>query len=220
MNDMFTKIERGKYIGYYLLGVTCGPTLAPVISGFISSTGKWRWVFWLLLILSAIVTVFSFLFLKETYKPVLEQKNKNASSAIENSGNANVPKEGEAERKPIVRILVDALTRPLLILITRPIAICIALIQSMISGVLYLFFTGIPAIWEGEYHFPIQKAGLTYLGLLVGMLFSLFAVKLFDKLGYGRGFSLLGFCTIGLSGILPILYIFGERLRRIGTQKN
>ncbi|EEB07953.1 membrane transporter [Schizosaccharomyces japonicus yFS275] len=328
INDMFTKVERGKYIGYYLLGVTCGPTLAPVISGFISSTGKWRWDFWLLLILSAVVTVFSFLFLKETYKPVLDQKNKNAPSAIENPVNAKVPKEGEAERETIFRILVDALARPLLILITRPIAICMALIQSMLSGVLYIFFTGIPEIWEGEYHFSVQMVGLTYLGLMVGMLFSLlvilpfnqklyiflvkkrggqavpelripmgilgcllcstsmfvfgwtvqykvfwfvpvlfssflgagmilvfttlnmyivdiygryaasaiagtnipknicgatfplFAGKLFDKLNYGWGFSLLGFCTIGLSGTLPFLYFFGERLRRIGTKKN
>ncbi|KAL8946930.1 MAG: hypothetical protein Q9183_007841, partial [Haloplaca sp. 2 TL-2023] len=62
--------------GWYLLGPLLGPTLGPLFGGLIVQHLKWRWVFWLLTIICTINTVLAFLFLKESYAPVILENRK------------------------------------------------------------------------------------------------------------------------------------------------
>ena len=57
IGDMFPITERGKAMTIWMLGPVVGPTVAPVIGGFVSETIGWRWVNWLSFIPAAVVVV-------------------------------------------------------------------------------------------------------------------------------------------------------------------
>lgn len=53
VTETFFKSERAFYIGVWTLMVTLGPPAAPFFMGFVAhQTGGWRWIYWVLTIVS------------------------------------------------------------------------------------------------------------------------------------------------------------------------
>ena len=52
-------------------GPLIGPVVGPVAGGFLAHAEGWRWVFWLLAILSGTMSLIALPILRETYAPVL-----------------------------------------------------------------------------------------------------------------------------------------------------
>lgn len=53
VTETFFKSERAFYIGVWTLMVTLGPPAAPFFMGFVAyQTGSWRWIYWVLTIVS------------------------------------------------------------------------------------------------------------------------------------------------------------------------
>ncbi|KAK1147333.1 hypothetical protein N8T08_001410 [Aspergillus melleus] len=69
--DMSTRAERGKYIGYATIGMTLGPALGPVIGGLLDQFLGWRWIFWFLAILGAVLLTVFLVFVPETCRTVV-----------------------------------------------------------------------------------------------------------------------------------------------------
>jgi len=46
--DLFFLHERGKWMGYYIIGLDLGPVLGSLMSGFIVQNLGWRWHLWVL----------------------------------------------------------------------------------------------------------------------------------------------------------------------------
>ena len=70
--DMFDNRTRGTAITLFSICVFTGPLLAPFIGGFIvESHLGWRWTMYLVSIMGFSAFLLDFLFLRETYPPVL-----------------------------------------------------------------------------------------------------------------------------------------------------
>lgn len=69
--DMVTRAERGSWLGYTTLGISLGPALGPVIGGLLNEYLDWHWIFWFLLIFSAVITVLMITILPETGRAVV-----------------------------------------------------------------------------------------------------------------------------------------------------
>jgi multidrug resistance protein len=69
--DLFRPKQRGFASAIFSLGPLFGPVIGPVTGGFIAQRAGWRWVFWVLLIASAIVSIGIECFNKETNHRVL-----------------------------------------------------------------------------------------------------------------------------------------------------
>lgn len=188
LSDMFSKRDRGKYIGIYFLGICLGPAIAPITSGFIAGSSiSWRWEFWILLMLSGVSLLAGVVFLKETYAPVLKRKQaKKLLEKQENQKSVEVkiseitessqqidPDKSFAE---VVHILVTTIRRPLHLLCTQPIMILISLIVGTVYGILYLLFTAFAEVWILQYHFTSGLSGLTYISLSIGQVFAVFVL--------------------------------------------
>lgn len=48
--DMFRQEERGKIMAVWTLPIMLGPTLGPIVGGYLSEAKGWRWDFWFLII--------------------------------------------------------------------------------------------------------------------------------------------------------------------------
>ena len=68
-------------LGVYLVGPLFGPTLGPLIGGLIVGSLQWRWIFWIVMIISGVVTVFVFFFIHETNATVILQGRKKTLSS-------------------------------------------------------------------------------------------------------------------------------------------
>lgn len=63
--------RRGTYSGIFSCMQMLGPVLGPILGGVISETVSWRWIFWLLLIISGVMVTIIFFFLPETLRSLV-----------------------------------------------------------------------------------------------------------------------------------------------------
>ena len=74
IGDMFPKENRRVAMAVWGMGGQLGPILGPVIGGFLSQAKGWRWVFWLLTIMSGAVLLLGTIFLGGTYSVVILER--------------------------------------------------------------------------------------------------------------------------------------------------
>lgn len=68
VSDIWDAGTRGEALAYFTLAPFAGPTLGPVVSGFMAVSGvDWRWVFWLLAIFAGVCLVIIIFTLPETF---------------------------------------------------------------------------------------------------------------------------------------------------------
>jgi len=163
---MYQPSERAGIFGWYLLGPLLGPTLGPLLGGIILENLTWPWLFWILAIICSLISVISFIFLKETYAPVLLARRK---QELESSDGGSYYFEGEDDR-PLSIKLQQSFKRPLKILFTQPIVITMAAYQALLFAVTYSLFTQFEKIYGDGYGFSTLQVGLVYLGPGIGFL--------------------------------------------------
>lgn len=167
LSDMFPPEERAGVFGWYLLGPLLGPTLGPLLGGVIVQRLGWRWIFWILAILCGVNTTSGFLFLRETYVPVLLDGKKRQREKEEDGG-LTFWYDGEDSR-PMSAKLRTSFLRPARIL-AQPIVLTLSLYQALIFSTTYSLYTNFEDIYGGLYGFSTEKVGLMYLGPGLGLL--------------------------------------------------
>ncbi|KIW23325.1 uncharacterized protein PV07_11533 [Cladophialophora immunda] len=168
--DLYTREERGSKMAIFAMGPLIGPVAGPVAGAFLSQNVGWRWVFWVISIAAGVVTVLCFLFMKESYAPVLLERK--AAQLRKSTGNTQYRSKMSTEDSPRAA-LAKALIRPTKMFFMSPIVFIFVVYVSIIYGYLYLLFTTITEIYESIYGFSTGLAGLSYLGIGVGMFIGL-----------------------------------------------
>ncbi|EED15848.1 conserved hypothetical protein [Talaromyces stipitatus ATCC 10500] len=164
--DLMPVEKRGMALAIWTFGPLVGPVIGPVIGGYMALGTTWRWTFWLITILGAAATIASFLFMRETYVPIiLERKAK----ALRKSTGGNMRTKYD-KGQTLRQLIGAAVTRPLRMLIRSPIVLILSLYISIVYSYLYLLLTTYTEIFEGVYGFNSGEAGLAYLGLGVGFI--------------------------------------------------
>ena len=169
--DMFAAKERGGAMALFAMGPLLGPVIGPVAGGFLSQDAGWRWVFWVILICSGVLTCAGFLLLRETYEPVLLQRK--VDVLIKETGNQDLRSKlhpGITKKEYFKRSII----RPTKMLLFSPIVLIFSIYMAIIYGYLYLLFTTLTLVFEGKYGFSQGSVGLTFLGIGVGSLIGLF----------------------------------------------
>ncbi|OAL40056.1 hypothetical protein AYO20_00474 [Fonsecaea nubica] len=179
ISDMYDPSERAGIFGWYLLGPLLGPTLGPLFGGVIVSRLGWRWIYWvvslqILTIVCAINTAIGYLFLKETYAPVLLGRRKADLAQQDSQGLGKKTKyyfDGEDER-PLSKKLQESMKRPFVIFV-QPMVLIMSMYQALIFGTTYSIYTNMQSIYsQPPYSFSSEKIGLLYLGPGLGFLTS------------------------------------------------
>ncbi|KAJ5675650.1 MFS general substrate transporter [Penicillium macrosclerotiorum] len=162
--DLVPAQERGFIMSIFSASMLIGPVLGPVVGGFLAQAKGWRWIFWALTILSGCTTIVAFIFLRETYGPVLLERK--AARLRKETGDSLYQVEGKSA-KSLRQLLLVAVTRPVRMLV-NPIILGTSLYMAVMYGIIYLLFTTFSIVFQNEYGFKEGIAGLAYLGLGVG----------------------------------------------------
>ncbi len=164
---MVSQEHRGLAMASFAVGPLMGPIVGPVAGGFLASAKGWRWVFWLLVIVSGVLSIVFFFSMRETYAPLLlERKTRRLRKATGNALLRSKLDVGLSPRDYFRRGIV----RPLKMLAFSPIVLIFALYTAIVYGYLYLMFTSVTQVFESTYNFSTSLVGLVYLGLGVGSL--------------------------------------------------
>lgn len=168
--DVFgNPVIRGRAMATFMVATTCGPMLAPLISGFVSVV-SWRWTFWVGLIFAGLSLAF-LSFLPETYGPIILKAR--AKRIRKESGNLNVFAAIELEKKGARQMMTVTLMRPVHMIVYEAIVLFTCLYLSIAYAIFYLFFEAYPIIFEGLYGMNTGVAGLAFLPILIGAVFAL-----------------------------------------------
>ncbi|KAJ6089521.1 hypothetical protein N7467_004737 [Penicillium canescens] len=177
--DLIPSNERGFIMSVFSLAMLLAPVLGPVAGGFLSEAADWRWIFWLLTIMSAITAIVGFIFLRETYAPTLLERK--ASRLRKKTGNPDIQAASKSPL-PLQQLIFLAIMRPMKLLCTSPVSIVMALYMGLIYGIIYLLFTSYTVVFQHQYGFSQGVAGLAYLGMGLGCATQLFLGHYSDKL--------------------------------------
>ncbi|KAL2207025.1 MFS general substrate transporter [Sarocladium strictum] len=218
--DLFPVSERGHAMSFWILGPILGPSLAPLVGGFLAESIGWRWAHWITLIPAGVLLVAMVLAYPETHHEVLiQQKTKELASALDRPGLRNCYADATEKATSSTDTIIIGLTRPLKLLFSSTIIFGVSLYVAFSYGCLYLLFNTIPTVYLGSYSWSTGISGIVYLALLFGYLVGLLAFSLLsDKTvrhmtsangGVYEAEMRLPFCVY-FAGLLPIsFFLYG-----------
>ncbi|KAK8024868.1 major facilitator superfamily domain-containing protein [Apiospora arundinis] len=145
-----------------------GPSLGPLLGGFINYNVNWRWTYYVSIIWAFALLIAIIFFTPETYHPIkLREK---ARALRKETGDERWKAPMETKDKSVARAVGNSLLRPFQLLIWEPMCLCLCLFSAILLGTLYLFFGAFHLIFGAVYGFNLWQTGLAFLGILIGML--------------------------------------------------
>ncbi|KAI1512655.1 MFS general substrate transporter [Pyrenophora tritici-repentis] len=183
VGDMFGKHELSAPMMVYTASPFVGPEVGPLIAGFIVEKTTWRWCFYVLIIWSGVQLCLIVLFVPETYHPVLLRRK--AIRLRGETGNSEWIAPIEKMDRSIAKTVLWSCIRPFQLLIFEPMCLNLCILSAILLGILYLFFGAFGLVFINNHGFSISQLGLSFLGLLVGMLTGISTDPIWRKI-YGR----------------------------------
>ncbi|OCL12678.1 major facilitator superfamily protein [Glonium stellatum] len=189
--DMFPAKQRGLAMSIFSVAPFMGPTLGPIVGGFLGETKGWRRVEGLMAIFTGALWIIGALFIPETYPPVLLRKR---AMALSKKTRKIYRSRIDVNSRPVTpgQAFRTALSRPWILLIREPIVLFLSIFLAIIYGTLYMMFSAFPIVYQQERGWSEGIGGLAFLGVAVGMLlaaiYTIFVgnkqyVKVTDKAG-------------------------------------
>jgi DHA1 family multidrug resistance protein-like MFS transporter len=184
-SDIFDNKSRGLALTVFSMTVFAGPLVAPIAGGFIilNKNMGWRWVEWITAIMSFISFILNLFFLEETYPPAILVKK--ASVLRRRTLNWGIHAKQEEIEVDFRELISKNFSRPLRLLATEPIVLLISIYMSFVYGLLYLFLTAYPLVFERVHGFNSGVGALPYLGLVLGYFIAGGAIMLWQP-SYNR----------------------------------
>ena len=171
VSDVWSGDETHFPMAVYTISPLAGPTLGPVIAGFICSFTTWRWMFWVMLIWSGLLTTALYFFLPETFAQEILRRR--AAKMRKQKGEARYMAKSEIQQKNVLRTVAFSCTRPFLMLFTEPMLFILDTYVSLILGIVYLFFESFPLVFGINHGFNLWQVGLSFIGIGIGNVLTL-----------------------------------------------
>ncbi|KAI6104960.1 major facilitator superfamily domain-containing protein [Pisolithus croceorrhizus] len=183
VSDLFPDSKVVNPMGVYTASPFIGPTLGPLIAGFINQNIDWRWTYRIDLcwIFGQCILLFIFSqFVPETYAPVLLKKK--AARLRKQTRNPKYYAPLDRRQGSLASAVLISCYKPFQLLLFDRMALLLNTWNALLLGILYLAFQAFPIIFEDKHHFNLQMTGLSFLGLGIGMLLALSTLPLWNRL--------------------------------------
>ena len=130
ISDIWDANTRGKALGFFTLAPFAGPSLGPIVSGFMSTAGvSWRWAFWVLTMFAGVCAVLIFFTVPETYIPYLLVKR--AQKLRKETGDDRWWAPMEKKKMTLAKRAEEIVARPFKIFFREPMLIAVTLYMSV-----------------------------------------------------------------------------------------
>ena len=167
-SDLFDKEHMHYPIMLYGVSPFLGPLLGPLISGFVNSHISFRWTFYIMIIWSGALLGLLIVIVPETYQPVLLHWK--AQRLRKETGDNRYYAPIERDKESLFESIILSSKRPILLLVKDPMMLVLCFYSGFCLAIVYMFFVAIPYIFKTVYDFNLSQQGMSFLGLMVGML--------------------------------------------------
>ncbi|KAF2141087.1 uncharacterized protein K452DRAFT_351730 [Aplosporella prunicola CBS 121167] len=166
LSDVWRPHERAVPMALIVCCPFLGPTLGPLIGGFVVEGESWRWTEWVILFFMVAFLCPAFL-MSETYKKqiLLTRAKKAGLDLTRTQTNASRSSRAASGARAL---LMNTVGRPVHMLFTEPIIGLFSLYVAFVFAMQYAFFAAFPWVFRTQYGFNLGSQGLTFLGLGVG----------------------------------------------------
>jgi MFS family permease len=162
--DLFTIEERGSAMSLTSLIPILGTAVGPIAGGYITQYLSWRWTFWLMAIISAVLSLIMGVVLKESYAPVVHRKALKKTSFSEEEVRWS-PKYFTGWNMATVKALALLAVRPFIILSKSRIAVLMGLYLALLFAFISLLAATIATVFQDAYGFSESQSGLIYIAM-------------------------------------------------------
>lgn len=170
MADMYPAKDRGKSLAIAGLLPYLGPALGPIVGGVVVQLIAWRYIFWIMSAVNAVVTIIGVFFIRESYTPVLLRRK--AVAQAERPVDPSLTLWKWAFWHDILSRLSTNLQRPIHQLVRRPVIQVIALVLALDFGIYTLLLSTFAALWIDGYGQSRLSSSLHYIALSIGITIS------------------------------------------------
>lgn len=182
--DIFTADNRGLAMSLFAGAPFLGPTLGPVVGGFLGQGAGWRWVQGFMAIFSGLIWIVGIFCVPETYAPLLLRKRAERLSKL--TGHVYRSKlDIERGAISVKDAFGAALLRPWILLFAEPIVLLLSLYMAIIYGTLYMLFGAFPIVYQEIRGWNEGVGSLPFLGVMVGMMIAV-GCNMWDNKRYVR----------------------------------
>lgn len=169
-SDIFTKDQLAYPVALYTMSPFAGPGLGPLLSGYASTYLNFRWSFHILSICAITITLMVVLFVPETYQPVLLKRKAIRLRKKHKDDRYYAPME--KDKTPLAQAILTSCKRPIDLLFFDKMTIILCFYTGFTLAIVYMFFVAMPYTFQKVYDFTAPQTGLSFLGLVVGMVLS------------------------------------------------
>jgi MFS family permease len=179
VGDLFNRHQLQLPMLIYTASPFLGPSVGPIVGGFINQYTSWRWTFYVLIIWAGVTLIMILLLVPETYHPVLLREK--ARKLRKETGDPRWVAPMEKTSKSVIKTISYSLLRPGELLLFEPMCLNLCLFSAILLGILYLFFGAFPLVFGGNHGFTDSQVGISFIGIFVGMVCAGLTDPLFHK---------------------------------------
>ncbi|KAI6299770.1 hypothetical protein MCOR07_003730 [Pyricularia oryzae] len=158
--DLMPKHKRGKAASVWSAATVLGPTIGPIIGGKVTEAAGWRWLFWSISMVAGVMTIASFIILRETYPAVLLARK--AARLRKHTNNPNYRSRLASAVSP-AHLFVKSIVRPTRLLLFCPMVTILCTYVAIVYGTLYLLWSTYSFVFGEVYGFSPLATGLVFL---------------------------------------------------------
>ncbi|KAE9398023.1 MFS general substrate transporter [Gymnopus androsaceus JB14] len=167
VSDLFDNKTVANPMAVYTISPFIGPVVGPLIR-FINQNTNWRWTYYTLIIWTFVQIIALFLFVPETYIPVLRLQK--AIKLRKSTGDDKYFAPLEKHDINLGQALLVSCYKPFQLILYDHMALLLNIWTSLILGILYLAFQAFPFIFEDNHGFNDQDTGMAFMGIGIGMI--------------------------------------------------
>jgi len=170
MQDMYSLLNLPFALVGWISAAYCAPALGPLLSGFAVTAKGWRFSLWEILWAAGPVFLLMFMLLPETSTPNILLRR--ATRLRKLTGNNRLLSQSEIDQKHMKpsRIVIDAIVRPIEIMIKDPAIAFVNVYTAIIYGIYYSFFECFPLVFPPIYGFSLGMVGVAFTCILVACI--------------------------------------------------
>ncbi|KAL5536623.1 hypothetical protein ACEPAF_446 [Sanghuangporus sanghuang] len=186
ISDIWEPATRGKAVALFAVAPFAGPSLGPIVGGYINTAGvSWRWLFWVLAMFAAACTIAIIFLLPETYAPVIMMSKAKTLRLKTGDDKYYAPIERQPKRSK-AKYLEDTIARPFNILFREPILLAITMYTSFLYGCIYLLFEAYPIVFREGHGLSTGATGLMFLPFFIGCIVAVLGYAIIFNPRYER----------------------------------
>ncbi|KAI4132771.1 MAG: hypothetical protein LQ347_002454 [Umbilicaria vellea] len=198
--DMFSASQRGLAMSVFAAAPFMGPTLGPIVGGFLGEAKGWRWVEGLMAIFTGALWILGALTIPETYPPVLLRKRAAALSKATGHVYRSKLELNKASTPSVGAAFKTALSRPWVLLFREPIVFLLSITNYLIDA--YTIYAA------------SVLAANSVLRSLFGAAFPLFTTQMYNRLGIHWASSIPAFLALTCVPFPFLFYRYGPPIRQ------